>query len=181
MLELVWQPPFNTGYKPRVLCAFADLGGAASPPTCHFYALWVRLKLRYTIQSQLGPYPTSPPYPTPYPPMPRFEPVINQFIVPDDPYTIAAAPPKPKRSSSHNIVNQRCTHKRKGSISALERLSVFAEATQRVKRRLRNVIAGAVGASASQPRRKVCIAALNLLWFYPSARSNTISIRIVMR
>jgi len=52
------------------------------------------------------------------------------------------------------------SHQRKksNSISALERLVVFTEATQRVKRRLRNVIAGAVGASTSRPKRKVRIA-----------------------
>lgn len=93
--------------------------------------------------------------------MPRYEPVINQFIGYGDPFTIAAGPPKPKRAPSNNIVNPTRSHKKKGSISALERLAVFAEATQRVKRRLRNVIAGAVGASASQPRRKVGIASLS--------------------
>lgn len=45
--------------------------------------------------------------------------------------------------------------KKSQSLSALERIVVFAEATQRVQRRLRNAIAGAVGASTSGQRKKV--------------------------
>ncbi len=81
--------------------------------------------------------------------MPRFEPAVPQFIVQEDLPTMTAAPFKPTRSQ---------TRKKSNSISALERIVVFTEATQRVKRRLRNVIAGAVGASTSRPKRKVCIA-----------------------
>lgn len=66
--------------------------------------------------------------------MPRYDPgPVNQFIVPDDPYALPPQAPK---------------HKRGKSISALERIAVFTEVTQRVKRRLRNAIAGAVGASS---------------------------------
>jgi hypothetical protein len=78
--------------------------------------------------------------------MPRFEPAINQFIAPEDQFIMTAAPCKHPRS------HQR---KKSNSISALERLVAFTETTQRVKRRIRNVIAGAVGASTSRPKRKV--------------------------
>ncbi|PVG04833.1 hypothetical protein CPB86DRAFT_19212 [Serendipita vermifera] len=88
--------------------------------------------------------------------MPRFETPVNQYIVPVDPFAVTAVPCKPKRSSTTNILSTTTTTKRNrsNSSSALERLSAFTEATQRVKRRLRNAIAGAVGASVSKPKRK---------------------------
>jgi hypothetical protein len=97
--------------------------------------------------------------------MPRFTPAINQFIAPDDPFTLAAAPSKPRRGSISNPnIQKKGTVKKSQSLSALERIVVFAEATQRVQRRLRNVIAGAVGASNTGQRKKVRKRALGAMY-----------------
>ncbi|KAG8828995.1 hypothetical protein FRC17_007228 [Serendipita sp. 399] len=86
--------------------------------------------------------------------MPRYEPEFNQFIVQEDPYAISAVPVNRPRPSSTDAVLPPPLQKkpslnrvRSNSVSALERLAVFAEATQRVKRRIRNFIGGAMGAS----------------------------------
>lgn len=79
--------------------------------------------------------------------MPRFEPVINQFLAPEDLSAMAAVPSKPARPQPR---------KKSNSISALERIGVLTEATQRVKRRIRSVIAGAVGASTTRTKRRSC-------------------------
>ncbi|KAG8867305.1 hypothetical protein FRC20_006160 [Serendipita sp. 405] len=88
--------------------------------------------------------------------MPRYEPEFNQFIVPEDPYAVSVFPVnKPRRSSTDSVLppplqkKPSMTRVRSSSVSALERLAVFAEATQRVKRRIRNFIGGAMGASLS--------------------------------